>query len=291
MKTKLITLYHIDKLTLIYTVPSNFNCGIFPEYDIFSIPTKVFISHPVYSKRPYVVRYYELYYQGFNDQILIGKFKKDLEDAITMEIDNQFLYSGRLDLLYKFEQQFGLYLFEIKHLDLCCDSNQNLPRKLNDAMHRADCEVTRKGSFKTTDKGNLILGTKVSNNVKRIPGKDIERPSTSFYMEIHPSGSKHTLKLRCYNKTEEIKTQSKKNYITEVCSFSGSIYRLEVSMPCQVLSQQVNRKTGNWTPQEIYQNLTDINFIKELFKFHLNRMATLRIKGKKYSISEFLRLN
>lgn len=290
MQSQLLMTYHIDKLTLIYKVPTNFNCGINTEYDMFVQPSMVFISRPVYSKLPYIVRYYELYYQDGNKDFLIGKFKRDLEDAITLEIDNRFLYTGRLDLLYAFETQFGLELFKIKQLDLCCDSNQNLPRKLNDAMHRSDCTVTRKGRFKVTDKGNQILGAKVSNNVKRLPGKDRERPSTSYYMEVHPSGSKQALKLRCYNKTEEIETKSQKHYIEDSCSFSGTIFRLEVSLSCQVISRQMKNKTGNWTHQEIYRNLTNIDFLKELFKFHLNRIATLTIKNKRFSISEFLRL-
>lgn len=290
MKTALIMDYHIDKLTLIYKVPTTFRSSALTECDPLMLVSKVFILEEVYSKLPYVVRYYKLLYVDDNIQILIGKFKQDFEDAITLEVDNMFLYSDHLHLLYDLETQFGLELFKIKQLDLCCDSNQNLPRKLNDAMHRTDCTVTRKGRFKVTDKGNQILGAKVSNNVKRLPGKDRERPSTSYYMEIHPSGSKQALKLRCYNKTEEIETKSQKHYIKDSCSFSGTIFRLEVSLSCQVISRQMKNKTGNWTHQEIYRNLTNIDFLKELFKFHLNRIATLTIKNKRFSISEFLRL-
>ncbi len=283
--------YHIDKLTLIYKVPAEFRISVLTERDPLMIESNVFISETIFSNHPYVVRYYKLLYTSDPKPICIGVFKQDLEGAMTLEVDNEFLYSGNLHLLYDFEMQFGLELLKIKQLDICCDSNQNLPRKLNEVMHKSECDVTRKGRFKSTEKGNQILGTKVSNNIKHLPGRAKEKPSTSYYMELCPTGSKRPLILRCYNKTEEIETKSKKYYIAESCSFSGKIYRLEVSMPCQVISQQIKKKNGNWTHQYIYRNLTDIAFIKELFMFHLNRMATLTINKKKLSISEFLRLN
>lgn len=289
MNSTLKFVYHIDKLTLIYNVPSTFSLAntMVTDYDIFS-KSGIFICREKFSDIQYVVRVYELIYKAIDKEILIGTLRRNLEDGMTLEVDNKFLYGQHLSLIYEFERQYGLRLMKIKQLDICCDSNQNLPGKLNYAMHKSDTKVTRRGKFKSTDKGNLILGTKVSYNIKMLNGGR-ENTYPSYYMEVRPSGSRRSMILRGYDKSEEISSKSHKEYIREACGFD-KIYRLEISLPCQVISRQAKNKSGNWSHQEIYQRLTDIEFLGELFRYHLNRVATLEMEGRRLKISEFLRL-
>lgn len=121
------------------------------------------------------------------ESIVIGEFRNDIQDSITLDLDNRFLYSGQLHQLYEFEQTYSLSFGYIKYLDVCCDANQNIPRKLNTIMHSPECEVSRQGGKKElTSKGNQRLGTKLSDNLKTLTTS--ERPSVSYYFYMKPSG-------------------------------------------------------------------------------------------------------
>lgn len=289
MNSQLKFVYHIDKLTLIYNVPSTFSLtNTLTDYDIVST-SGIFIFQQKFSNIPYIVRAYDLMYKEVGKEILIGTLRRNLENGVTLEVDNRLLYSSHLHLIHEFERMYGLELYKIKQLDVCCDSNQNLPGKLNKAMHRTDAKVTRRGKFKNTEKGNMILGTKISYNIKILNGgRDNTYPS--YYMEVRPSGCNKSLTLRGYDKSEEISVKSHKEYIKEACGFD-KIYRLEISLPCQIISKQAKNKSGNWSHQEIYHRLTDVEFLGELFRYHLNRMGTLELEGKSLKFSNYLRLD
>lgn len=121
------------------------------------------------------------------EAVVIGEFRNDIQYSITLDVDNRFLYSGQLHKLYEFEQTYSLSFGYIKYLDVCCDANQNLPRKLNTIMHSPECEVGRRGAKKElTSKGNQRLGTKLSDNLKTLTAS--ERPAVSYYFYMKPSG-------------------------------------------------------------------------------------------------------
>lgn len=118
---------------------------------------------------------------------VVSEFRNDIQNSITLNVDNRFMYSGQLHKLYEFEQTHSLSFSYIKNFDVCCDANQNLPRKLNTIMHSPECEVSHRGGRKKlTSKGNQRLGTRLSDNLKTLTTS--ERPSVSYYFYMKPSG-------------------------------------------------------------------------------------------------------
>lgn len=285
--------YHVDKLVLSYKIPENFMSHV-ESYDPFtqsflSMDSNVFIfTRKIFATR-YVIPIYMLEYRiAPTESVLIGEFKPDIELGITLTIDNKLLYSDHLSLIYKFEESFGLELIKIVQIDVACDSNHNLPRKLNEIMHQSNCTITRRGvKLPLTDKGNQILGTKVSRNVKVLTSK--ERPIHSYYFELRTSGSRRPLLLRAYDKAREISEKSHKDYVKEKNGFGDHIYRLEVSAHSYDLKKQSKNKSG-FTIEHIYRNLCNLDFLKEFFISFINRFATLNINNRRYKISEILRL-
>ncbi len=284
--------YHIDKLNLIYKTPGDFLNYINSDYFLsqsFFNETNVFIfNQKVYATKYVVPRYLMEYRISEHFVIKLGEFKQDIKDAITLEVDNRFLYSDRFELLYKFEELFGLELLKIAQIDVACDSNHNLPRKLNDVMHKSNCTITRKGTkLPLTEKGNQIIGTRVSQNIKTLA--NMERPNHSFYYSLRTSGSRTPVRYRAYNKGLEIKEKSHKDYIKEKNGFGDSIYRIEVSVKSYEL-KMLSRKKSGYTLEYIYQNLNNSDLLREFFIQYLNRIGTLTIDGKRIKISEILRL-
>lgn len=293
MKSVLKINYHVDKLVLCYKIPESFIPHV-ESYDPFaqsflSMDSNVFIFTRKIFATKYVIPIYMLEYRVTpTESILIGEFKPDIEQGITLTIDNRLLYSDYLSLIYKFEESFGLELIKIVQIDVACDANQNLPRKLNETMHKTNCNITRRGTkLPTTDKGNQILGTKVSQNIKAITCK--ERPNQSFYFELHTSGSRRPILYRAYDKGREIAERSHKDYITEKNAFGDSIYRFEVSVNSYELKKQSRNKSG-FTVEDIYHNICNPDFLKQFFIRYINRLGTLTIDNRRFRISEILRL-
>lgn len=291
MKTKLQVAYHVDRLSIVYEIPPTFMGTVQSGDPIFDFvygntPT-VFIFRQKYSRVKRKVLTYILSFKSGVEEVIIGEFRNDIECAITLDVDNRFLYSDQMHLLHRFEVTYGLKFMAIKNLDVCCDSNHNLPRKLNTMMHSSDCEVSRRGGKRElTDKGNQRLGTKIMDNLKTLTTP--ERVPVSYYFYLNPSGCRRPVILRGYDKAYEIKHVSHKKYISDSLGYaSGRIHRLEVSTYWTELTIQSNRKNG-WSHRFIYDRLNKPEFLREFFIRYLNRFNTLTIKGKKMKLSEFL---
>lgn len=292
MNSKLQVNYSIDKLILVYSVPNCFMSLINNDdslTDSYFGRTNVFIFTRKYCKRKYVVpRYVVEYRVSENETIKIGEFKPDIEQSITFEVDNALFYLGRLYLLYELEESFNLKFESILQFDVACDSNHNLPRKLNNMMHRSDCTVSRRGTkLPVTENGNQVIGTKVLKNIKVLTKREKNVPS--YYFQIKYSGSRRPIIYRGYNKSKEISEKSHKNYIIESCCISGTIYRFEVAINGYDIKRQSKRKNG-YSIEYIYRHLEDKMFLKDIFVQYINRIATLNINGRSYRISEILRL-
>lgn len=294
MKTKLQVAYNVDKLSIIYQIPITFFNDIahgnpLPDYIYGTTTSTVFICTQKYSRIQRTIPSYTLSYMSGAESIVIGEFRNDILDSITLDLDNRFLYSGQLHKLYEFEQTYSLNFNYIKYLDVCCDSNQNLPRKLNTIMHSSECEVSRRGGKKElTSKGNQRLGVKIMDNLKTITAS--ERPPVSYYFYMKPSGCRRPVTLRCYDKKHEIEQISHKTYISDVLGYSEATHRLEVSTHWCELSQQAKRKRG-WTHKYIYNHLTEKTFLRDFFIRYIDRFYTLKINGRKTSVSKFLCLD
>lgn len=287
---KLKSMYNIDKLSLIYEIPTGFMERVSMETRRLDFMTSFdphFVLDEQYSTRKRTTPFYRVSYRSDEGMFFIGQFRNDTVGSITLDVDNEFLYSGHLDVLYQFERVYGLTFTHIRLFDVCCDSNQNLPRKLNEILRSKEYEVCRRGSGKRlTNKNNQKLGKKTSENIKIL--STIERPPVTYYFYLRPSKCYKTIVLRCYNKSEEIEN-SKKEYILDSLGFTGSVYRLEVSTFCYELTLQSKNKTG-WSHQYIYEHLTDKDFLKGFFIKYINRFFTLKSNGISYSLSDVLRL-
>lgn len=294
MNTKPIVEYNIDKLSLIYEASPSFFQALESGTDVYEYITHtastVFIFIPQIYASHHKIKNYELTMCYGAEHIKVGNIACAYEDAIRLDIDNRFLYSGWLSALYDFEAYYSLSIRAVDKLDVCCDANQNLPRKLNEMMHSKSCEVSRRGARKDmTDKGNQRLGVKIMDNIKSIARR--EQPQVSYNFNLTPSGCKKPITLRTYNKTLEIENVSKKHYILDSLGFEAkTVYRLEVSTYWRDLSIQAKRKNG-WSHEFIYRNLTNKDFLRDFFIRYINRFSTLTIDGKRISISDFLCLS
>lgn len=285
--------YHIDKLILVYKIPEDFMAHVMnsvesPDFMMPSFP-KVFIFSRKYISINYTCPIFILEYRDTNGNIVkIAEFRNDIVNAITLTVDNKLFYCGNLNLLYEFEAMYNLELHKIIQLDIACDSNINLPKKLNDFMHRPDCTIKRMGTkLPATEKGNQILGTKVLPNIKTINDREVAKPS--FYFQLWTSGNRRPLIYRGYNKTREIFEKSHKTYIEEANGFDDVIYRFEVSILGGDLKRR-SKKDPNLTFENVYRHLEDKVFLKELFIKYINRIANLWIDNRRYRISEILHL-
>lgn len=314
MQSKLCVEYNVDKLELTFEIPYNFqfpekrevfinnvqndsiskkielwNCNPnLPSSLVFMCLTDINHNGKYQVKSPSLKLY--CLYLGQNHYI--GLIKTHMIGAVRLCVDNRFLYSGLLYLLYELEKAFGIEFKKVSSLDICCDSNQNLPKKLNDTLHSSRCEVYRLGRRKDqlplTTAGNLILGTKVAKNIKVL--QNYERAAPSYVFTLTNAGSKVPMKLRGYNKSSEIREKSKKDYIEEALPFYGNIHRLEIAVISYDLTLQSKNKKG-YSHRFIYEHLTDKAFLKSFFIQFINRFYQLKIEGKKTSISKLLRLD
>lgn len=294
MKHSLKVDYNIDKLSLIYETPAEFIQMLDYEPSVFDFMSKttistVFICEKDYSRFQRTVPSYTLSYMEGEKKTKIGIIKNEFVDKITLQVDNRFLYGNCMHLLYQFEKVYELKMVRIKYLDVCCDANQNLPRKLNTKMHSSDCEVYRRGQKKNlTAKGNQKLGQKVIDNLKTLTRE--EHPCVSYYFELTPSSCKKSILLRCYDKTNEVETSSHKTYQLDNFDSDHRVYRMEVTTYWHSITKQSKRKHG-WSHQYIYLHLTDKSFLKQYFIYFLNRFFSLKVNGKRLSLSEFLCLS
>lgn len=293
MSKKLEVDYNIDKLSIIYEIPQDFVTTMATQNTLMEYITNdsstVFIFTKSYCSRKRIIPQYTLSYATGYASVLIGEINCDYENSITLNVDNEFLYSDKLQLLYEFEERFDLSFHAINKLDVCCDANQNLPRKLNDVLHSKDCKAVRRGRRKDiTRKGNQVLGKKVSVNIKTLTIE--ERPAPSFYYYLKPSGCKQPIVLRCYHKSHEIDCISHKEYIRKALPFSGEIFRLEISTYWREITM-AGKKNTNWTHIYIYNHITDKGFLSEFFRYYLDRFYNISIKRRKFTISQFLCLD
>lgn len=293
MNKKIKVNYHIDKLVLVYKIPEDFmaqviNATTTPDF-LMTPDSYIFIFSQKYMAVNYTNPIYILEYRnGGEDKVKIAEFRNDIHQAITMTIDNQLFYSGNLKILYHFEKIYNLTLENIVQIDVAYDANLNLPKKLNDFMHRSDCTVKRIGTkLPTTEKGNQIIGTKVIPNIKKINAKEMPKPS--FYYQLKTSGNRRPIIYRGYNKSQEISDKSHKTYIEKANGFEDTIYRFEVSIFGRDLRQQ-SKKDQDLSMKNVYLHLDDKDFLKELFIKYINRIANLWIGKRRYRISEILRL-
>lgn len=292
MYKKLQVEYNVDKLELIYEVPDGFMTAINEQNHLAEIfnPSNIFIFTRKFFSTDYVVDRYELSWKAFGDFncIKIGELARNIKGCVTMTVFNEFLYSGKLNLIYEFERVYNLQFKKINIMDVCCDASNDLPRKLNAILHDRKCEVTRRGKIKElTDKGNQCLGTRISANIKLLTDKR-EIPSSSYYYYLTPSGAKKPIVLRGYNKTQEVQSKKEKEYILSQYSFSP-VYRLEVSVCSYELVKLAKTQTG-WSQEYIYTHLEDKTLLREFFMRYINRFYTITFNGRKYSIAEVLRL-
>lgn len=314
MKTKLHVNFFIDKLEVVYELPAYFETALTKVF----IPTppknaspgsskelwnlnpvttplpKVFIlTREVRNQGPYPFKSPDFLLFCLEDgpEQFIGSIKTHLEHAWVLRIDNRFLYSDELHLIREFESAFDLDFKRIKSLDLCCDSNHNLPKKFDDMLHQRNCSVTRPGRKKDklalTESGNQKLGIKVVPNLKVLT--EYERGEPSYYYFLTNSGGKKPMVLRGYNKLSEISEKSNKNYIAEKNGFKNNIHRLEISLTSYDITYQSKNKKG-WSHTYIYEKLENQGFIRTFFIELLNRFFKLKKDGKSISISKFLRL-
>lgn len=295
MNKKLQVKYHADKLVLVYQIPETFmttvtNSVSFSDLMLIQQNYNVFIFTPKYMSENYTCPTYKAeYVNPRGEHILIAEFRNDIYQAITMRVDNKLFYTGNLNLLYKFEEAFNLSLQKIIQLDVACDSNINLPKKLNDFIHRPDCELRRIGSkLPSTAKGNQVVGTKVLPNIKMTAAR--EMPKASFYYQLMTSGNRRPVVFRGYNKSEEISQKSHKKYIEEANGFGDTIYRFEVSIVGRDIRQRA-KKDERCSLEFVYRHLTDQDYLKELFVKYVNRIANLWVGKCRYKISEILRLD
>lgn len=312
MKKTLMVQYNLDKLTIYYEsteqgltlreqtliayldfTPSKYEnqyglLDIWPK--IPSLKTFIIKEFQTWQGKFRLINpIYTLVCEVNGEEIIIGKLKTHLSGAMVLEVANEFLYTGNLNLLQDFEKTFSLTFHSIREIDICCDANIDLPRKLKTKLQNKDTYVTRRGSKRNfyTRKKNIRLGMKRNDIIKIITEKEISEPS--LYFNFKPSGgNKQEIELIGYNKSEEIEI-SKKDYIIEQLSFEGTVHRLEIALKSSHLKYFY--KKFDITPLDIYHELPNNEFLRFIFIENLNRFFIIRVKGIKTTLSEILCLD
>ena len=273
----ILTKYRLDKLcikykkSMILDIVLNEDCQTTDGYMFNLINT-----HLSY-------RMYEVFYRD----LLIGTMSFKEVDNIILEVDNRLLYSDCLQNVYSFADRFYLRFVTFSKLDICCDSNIDLPSKLNRLLRCKVYKITRKGVEMLNANGNLDLGVKILQNKVILNGIKEKSFPTYNFTPVKTSGClKCPVRLVGYNKTVEVIENSHKYYVLESLPFGDDVvHRLEIR------TCGYEMKRFGVDVDRLYSSLTDSDTIKNLFRGYVNRFFEFRKDGKCHSVSELLRLD
>lgn len=280
--------YHLDKLHIKYKYDASL-------IRLINDSINTFFKHP-FSFNPInkhlSFKMYEVMYCDSEELVMIGIISFSHSDCVILEVDNRLLYSDKLFLVHRFADSCNLDFDTFSKIDICCDSNVDLPSKLNRLLRSPKYTIKRHSKGLLTKKGNINLGYKIIPNVKTIKEKEA-KPTTYYYTPLKTSKCKTDVKLVGYNKSAEVESESNKRYIIDSLPFGYDVvHRLEVrtsgyEMTCSKIDIH-----------DLYAHIPCYDYWERIFLFYLNRFFEFHEnegdkkggKVKKHRASDLLRL-
>lgn len=270
--------YSIDKLQLKYFDNGYISAAIKGEN------SKLFLFERVEGYLRYEV--YTVHYKKDDKSCYIGVLSFKEKEVVILEVANELLYTSTLEVIKIFESEYGLRFKTFSKIELCCDSNVNLPHKLDRVLHSTKYKITRCGRSSLTKNGNLRIGGKyIENLVILNKDKKDKKAITYYYAPIHTHGCKKSqwTQLVGYDKKKEIEETDAKYYILDGLAFAmDSVYRLEIRT-CGFEMRQFGIDL-----QTLYDNLSDMERWKNLFLSYINRFFEFHDGKRKFTVSEIL---
>lgn len=228
---------------------------------------------------------YKMYELRYCDELLgILSFKES--DYVILEVDNRLLYSDGLEKVYLFAHRFCLEFQTFSKFEMYCDSNVDLPGKLNRLLRSGAYDITRRRVTMLNERGNLDLGVKIIPNIVFVEGERERRYPTYNFTPLKTSGcGKCPVKLVGYNKSVEVACSSHKQYILDALPFGDDVvHRLEI----RTCGYEMMRNGVN--SAQLFYNLNNEDSVKVLFIGYLNRFFEFNKDGRKHTASELLRM-
>lgn len=203
---------------------------------------------------------HEIYYKG---ELFATVFSRPYSnaikkyDAISVKLENYWLYQEYINEFVKFFNTFRLTLIDIKRLDVACDGFNFL--KPVDELRKDKCEKVGDADVTLTLRGkkgvnHFLLGSRSSDRY-----------------------------ARSYRKRDEIEQHSKKYYIYEFwrnCGVKDSEFenmeRLEVVLKCK----EVKRLNEGLSPWQIINKLQNADYLQSICKTSFTRLYEFRRKTK-----------
>lgn len=275
---KMLYRYSIDKLQLKYFDDGYISVAIKGEN------SKLFLFERIERYLRYEV--YEVYYKKDDELCNIGILSFKEKGVVILEVANKLLYTSTLEFIKIFESEYGLRFKTFSKIELCCDSNVNLPYKLDRTLHSTKYKITRCNRDSLTKNGNLRIGGKYIENLVTLnkDSKD-KKAITYYYAPVRTHGCKkgQYVQLVGYDKKKEIEEKEAKYYILDGLAFAmDSVYRLEIRT-CGFEMKQFGIDL-----QTLYDNLSDMEHWKNLFLSYINRFFEFHDGKRKFTVSEIL---
>lgn len=188
---------------------------------------------------------------------------------VYLTFENAALYSWILNARFYVESALGLTFHRVSKIDIAVDFDFNVQKRLI-AM------------LKSTPH-DIIVNGRVTNR-KSVKGLNVHAYDINInrlfaHPELTVNNDDSTLTMKTYNKRREIENESSKSYITECTGFTGTHYRIEVTVKNykRLLPSLSALGVDN---TYLYIHLDNDETLKALFCNILNRLIYLR-KGRK----------
>jgi len=188
---------------------------------------------------------------------------------VYLTFENAALYSWILNARFYVESALGLEFYRISKIDIAVDFDFNIQKRLISLL-------------KTTPY-DIIVNGRVANR-KSVKGLDVHAYDINLdrifaHPELTVSNDDSTLQTKTYNKRKEIEESSGKGYITECTGFTGTHYRIEVTVK-NYKRLLPSLKALGIDDTYLYTYLDNDETLKALFCDIINRLVYLR-RGRK----------
>lgn len=198
-------------------------------------------------------------------------------DLMCLDFDNRFLYTNNFrNIIALFFETFELSLNNIEVIEVCLDTNINVLNKFKyitnrlGSVYRYNRKNIKNGLIYSESVINKIENDNkinVGNGVYSINMNDIKEKSKRLY---------DTFKI--YNKSDEVRMRTYKEYILEYLSNNGldtsnDVYRLEFS----ILGRSIKKRKIKFN----LLNILDSSKINELFEKYYDVYLDFRLNDKK----------
>ena len=164
------------------------------------------------------------------------------------------------DCLYGIQQEIGLYFNNFTNLDIAIDANYNFYKKIWNEIRNKE----------TT---NIILNRQYSNTKETLKGIEHIFPCNSERLlngGIYICNKEKDMKLRCYDKTQEILDNSGKTYIQNRFISIKKVFRCEVALKNKSLDEYCEK--NEIEQYDIYMQLNNEVLLYNIFNFYSDRL-------------------